>query len=130
MATAAELFNQIFVKKTMFTGDHRTFELTVQQLDNGTGELVAVDITGSVLRFSVKESLGAVAVIISKSSTVFGQIDIVDPANGRADINLVPADTATLGCGEYVFDVQMTTATSRVHTLVRGTLVLETDVTP
>lgn len=130
MATASELFNQVFVKKAMFTGDHRTFELTVQQFSNVTGELVAVDITGGTLAFSVKDSLSSVTVIIAKSSAVIGQIDIVDPVNGRADINLVLADTATLGCGDYIFDVQLTTSTGRIHTLVRGTLTLETDVTP
>jgi hypothetical protein len=76
----------------------------------------------------MKEDALSSAVIV-KTSANAGEIDLTDPTNGVAEINLVPGDTSGLSPGSYIFDVQMTTGASKVHTLLKGTLSLEQDVT-
>lgn len=108
----------------MFKGDHRTFKLTVKDQAGAV-----VNLTGSVLVFTLKIDAADVAVLVSKSSTVVGEITITAPLLGEAEIYLVPGDTSGLEPGSYMFDVQLTTPASKVHTLLKGVLVLEQDVT-
>jgi hypothetical protein len=66
------------------------------------------DLTGATLTATVVRELGGDP-IITKSSTVPTQILILAPANeGQAKIFFVPADTATLAPGDYIYDVWVT----------------------
>lgn len=68
----------------------------------------AADLSGAVLVATVVRDLGGDP-IISKSSTVPTEILILAPANeGRAKLFFVPADTAALPPGDYIYDVWVT----------------------
>jgi hypothetical protein len=108
----------------MYRGDHKTFELSVKDSDN-----VAVNITGATLTFSVKNDPNDPTALISKSTAVVTEIALTTPVNGLAEIYLLPADTRDLEAGTYVYDVQIVTAASKKHTLVRANLILLDDVT-
>lgn len=108
----------------MFKGDDRTFRLTVK---DQTCQIV--DLTGSSLIFTVKAFATDPTPAIQKSSMVAGEIDIIDPVNGVAEINILPSDTANLETGQYVFDIQLTTAASKIHTLLTGVLEICQDIT-
>ena len=108
----------------MYRGDDKTFQLTVKDSDD-----VAVDITGATLNFSLKRDPNETSSLVTKSTDTVTEIDLTDPTNGIAEIYLVPSDTRDLSAGTYVYDVQITTSTGKIHTLVRANLILLDDVT-
>lgn len=113
------------VSKEMFKGDHKTYELVVTKISDGS----RADITAGVLIYTVKIDGTDTTATIQKSSENAGEIDITDPVEGEAEINLVPADTQDLEPTTYVFDVEFTDSAGKKSTVVTGTLKLKQDVT-
>jgi len=64
------------------------------------------NINGDTVRFSVKRSVDSSDMVFQKSMTT-GCI-----------INILPEDTASLAYGEYVYDVELTTTSGDVCTVV------------
>jgi len=84
-------------------GETQTLELTI--LENGS----ALDLTGWEVQFSVRKRSAHQDnnILISKSSTVSAEIDIVSPTTGRADVFIDPEDTEppNLNPGTFLYDV-------------------------
>jgi len=113
------------IVSTMVKGDHKTYRITVYE-DDGT---TPYDLTGSKLEYSVKEDGVDDTALIYKTSDIAGEIDITVPASGVALINLIPSDTSSLTPKEYVFDIQHTSAASKINTPIIGKLIIKQDVT-
>jgi len=120
----AEIVPICCTQKSMFKGDHRTFLLTVKD-QNG----VVVDITGATIIFSLKADPTNATALVEKISTDINEIEITNPTQGEAEIYLIPADTSDLEPGIYFYDVELTTTSGKVYTLVKGELNLLQDVT-
>lgn len=86
-----------------------------------------VDISGWTLRFDVRVSVGALPVLISK--TTGAGITIVSGPASTFTIDIMSADTATLTPGAYVYDLQRIDAGFH-RMLVSGTLTLVSPATP
>jgi len=109
---------------SIYKGDSRTLEVTVTDTSGA-----AVDITGYTMKFTVKKSEADTTNTIQKTTTLATEIDLTDPANGIAEVYLLPADTLNLKAGTYVYDVEVTTDTSKVYTVIKSTFVIVEDVT-
>lgn len=107
---------------TMYRGDSRTLRVTV------TSGGSPVDLTGYSIAFTVRPDEDADAVI-TKSSADPTEINITDAANGRLEIYLQPADTENLQLRSYDYDVEITSPTGVVSTVVVGTLTILKDIT-
>lgn len=110
----------------MHRGDSAAFDLTI------TKNAVAVNLTGSTLRFTAKRDKADpdADAIISKVSSDASQIEITNAAGGLATVHLVPADTEDLTeQTTLLYDVQVKDATNKVFTLVEGKLKIKLDVT-
>jgi hypothetical protein len=90
-----------------------------------------VDLTGATIKFTVKKKATDPdsEAVIAKSSANAAEINITDAAGGKAEIYLVPADTKDINAMSYVYDVELTTSTGKVYTLVKATLRVLEDVT-
>ena len=112
----------------IYRGDNRTFKVTVKDGDGN-----AVNITGASIIFSVKEKIGDTGYNFQKKNTAAGggdsQIKITDAVNGIYEVYIVPTDTQTLDIGNYEYDSELTTATSKVYTVVRGELNIMDEIT-
>ena len=113
-----------------YRGDNKTLELTVR---DAIGE---VDLTGMKIWFTVKKAVGdpdSMALIKKSTANVPGGGDeqIKVTANGKAEIYIVPADTANLILASYdwYYDVQVKTSEDKVYTVKQGTFRLLPEIT-
>lgn len=83
----------------VFRGESKTLRLEVTQSS------VAVDLTGAVVYFTVKQGVSDRDPLFQKTSTEPTQIEITNPRAGVANILLTPVDTANLDAGDYIYDV-------------------------
>lgn len=93
----------------------RTFTLT--DFDGA-----ALNLTGASATFSVKTDVGAGSYIFQKTGTQGGAssgITFPSPTLGKLTVEIVPADTQSVTPGNYVWDLQVTLASGRVHTFPR-----------
>jgi len=67
-----------------------------------------VNITGWALKFTVRKTLNILPILITKITG--GDITITDGPNGKFDIDMNSADTASATPGDYFFDIQRTDA--------------------
>lgn len=111
---------------TMYRGDTPTWELAVT---NAAG--APYNLTGCTIRMMAKRAItDADSAAVLDLSTAGGEITITDAAGGRAEIVPPAADTAGLIADvNALYDVQITTGTSRVHTVASGRLLIRRDVT-
>lgn len=104
----------------MFRGDDKIYELTV--IDKQTGN--PVDITDCIIKMTWKENIEDITYFLQKTATP------TDPMNGKAEFTIDSADTSSLKeRTEFYFDVQITKTTGKVETLIKGSFVVEMDVT-
>jgi len=121
----------------MFLRDDRTLSLTVNVPDStAPSGVLPVDLTGSKVWFTVKTRTSDAddVAIIQKRNTAAGggdtEIKLTDAVNGKAEIYIVPADTATdVDPGIYVWDVQVTLANDKTYTALRGRITFKEDIT-
>lgn len=107
-------------------GDDEIYELTLRQA-NGQ----PLNLTGAGLWFTVKRSHQETDAQAVVRKTIGQGITVVDAAAGRADVRLLPADTAALPGQRLtlVWDCQVKDAAGLVSTADSGQLVVEPDVT-
>lgn len=88
-----------------------------------------VDLTGAQLWWTAKRrhiDLDSLAVI---QKTLGAGITITQPTQGKAEVALVPNDTAALESIALWWDLQGKDGAGKVRTLAAGRLVVEADVT-
>jgi hypothetical protein len=102
-------------KVSLFQGNSHSILVTVsQQLSGATPPLTTpMDVTGATSVLTVKKRGADSTILLQKSGTV-----ISGPA-GQIQVDLVPADTASLPPLPYVYDVQVTLLGGKVYTVVR-----------
>jgi len=108
-------------------GDNETYDLTVVDASG-----VAIDLTSYTLKFTIKVNAKDKHYIVQK--TTGSGITLLDqgaPATkGMATIALLPADTAKLVAPKTLyFDVEMTSDSDIVTTVVDGDFSLLADIT-
>lgn len=84
------------------------------------------DLTGYTARMMVRKSWEATTVNAS-ISTASGGIDIV-PLEGKVTMTIGPAVTATLTASPYVYDLELTSPTGVVTTVLSGKFTVLRDV--
>ncbi|MFQ5647323.1 MAG: BppU family phage baseplate upper protein [bacterium] len=108
----------------LYRGDDRTLEISVT---DSQGQ--PVDLTGSSLKFSVKQSSSDVAYLVQKSSDFSSEISITDPIGGVFQIYLVPGDSNGLTPGAYQYDIELTSSAGKIYTVLRSELTVMDDIT-
>lgn len=104
------------INLTMFRGNDFSFDVIVSFDDQ------PFDLTGSKMFFAGRLSYQD-KLLFEKTSDA-GEIIFTDPVNGKARINLVPADTAMLSNNEDVIlvDLTLTDSLGRTYTVASGTI--------
>ena len=111
----------------LYKGDDKTFRITVT--DNSS-PAQPLDLTGYTLRFTAKNSASDETAVISKTSAVSGEIDLILTGDkNQADIIIDRVDTVELSIGPLVFDIEAETPAGKFHTIVVGSLNILQDVT-
>ena len=100
---------------TMYRGDDR--ELTISATE---------DLTGSTIRFTARRMDGTHEAVIEKASG--DGIVLGDPAT-TAVVTIEAADTSSLRPTVLHWDIEVTDATDKIHTVAEGTLTIKGDVT-
>lgn len=100
----------------IFSGDDVRLEFTVTA-DDGT----ALDLTNMSIEWGLAKS-PASSLILTKSSTTVGEIEVVDAVSGRFDVILVPADTVDLGSKSLYHEVELTDVGGSEFTVFNGRL--------
>ena len=88
-------------------GDNATYVAVLMRDD-----VIVPFAPGDTVYFTVKASTSTEAKLIQKVITEFDE-------DGRAIINIEPADTKDLAYKRYVYDVQLTTAAGAVTTIIK-----------
>jgi len=113
---------QASVKVTVkgFEGD------TIPIICNWTADAVQVDLTGYTAKMQVKHKKTDTTALLTLTDTagiVLGGVD------NNIVAELSDAQSAELGEGQFVFDIQLTNASGKSRTLIYGTIVLQLSVT-
>ena len=99
----------------IYTGENKSVALTVK---DSAGALF--DLSGSTLYASVAEQAESTALLVSKSSAVITEIEILNQITntGEAVIYYVPADTSSIATETYIFTVWLEEATGVLSVIV------------
>ena len=98
---------------SIILGNDKAIELTITDADDNI-----VDLTDGLLEFHVTDWRGTEKIL--KTSADAAEIEITDAVAGEATLKFVPADTATLTAGMYVFYLDFTTAQNKIYTIYQG----------
>jgi len=115
---------------TMYIRDDRTLSVAAD-----TEKGAPVDLTDAKLWFTVKQratDLDADALIQKRTANAGGsdgEIKVITPATGKAEIYVVPADTVDMNPGTYIYDIQVTLANGKTYTITRDKITFKEDVT-
>lgn len=104
------------------TGDTWQLVLRWKQEDR-----TPVNLTGYTARMMVRKSWDATVVNASISTATGGGIEIV-PADGKITLTLSPTQTAALIESPYVYDIELTSPTGFVTTILSGRFTVTRDV--
>ena len=103
---------------SMTRGDSESITVTMK---NTEGELVPFE-DGDLLYFTIKENINTESKILQKAITIF--------RDGSALIGILPEDTKSLRCKEYVYDIQLNRIDGTVSTIIKPSkFVIEGEVT-
>lgn len=83
---------------------------------------VPINLTGSTVKFSIKDKYTDIEYIISQTAT------IPTPTNWKAEFS-IPAATMQLDVKEYFYDIQITDSLWVVKTPIKGKFIITFDVT-
>lgn len=114
----------------MFRGDNRDADITANWPDN-----TPIDFTSAKLTMTVKERAADADVdaLFQRKNTAAGgsddEIYTPLPASGQFTVHIVPANTADMDPGVYVYDIQAILSSGKVLTLVKDKFILKADVT-
>jgi gamma-glutamyl:cysteine ligase YbdK (ATP-grasp superfamily) len=103
----------------MRKGDTLILEFTVTE--NST----AKDITGATVKWQAARTVTS-ASVVSKSTG--SGITLTDPTNGVLQVSIASADTKDLSATEYHHELEVTDASSNIHTAAVGTMTLVEDL--
>jgi len=107
----------------MYRGDSETLELSVT---NSEGD--AFNLTGHLVFMTIKATSGDF--VLTKSSDVDGEIDVIAPADGQALIYITPEDTEAMNPSTaYQYDIQVSQSTTFRKTILKGVVKIEKDIT-
>ncbi len=84
--------------------------------------LVPIDLTGASAKMTFRATKSNPNIALELTGT------IPVPTQGEVRFNVLPSDTETLEIRQYVFDVQITTAASKIYTVLEGVLTLKQSV--
>jgi len=101
-------------KIDIYADNNRTIRIYVKDDD-----LNVVDLTGASAILTVKQTKDT-AVLFTKSTAVPAEGAIGAADEGEIFFYLLPADTASLDIGQYVFDVKVTLSGGNEYTVVEG----------
>lgn len=108
-------------------GNNKNFDVTITAQDGAP-----VNITGGTVRMTVKYDVGDAdaSAVFSLSSSTTG-ITLTDPANGVATVNIPASATSALPYSNVrlVYDIQLTTSTPEVFTVLRGYFIVAPNIT-
>jgi hypothetical protein len=109
---------------SLIRGDSQTYGITFKRAD-----ATLYNIKNWTVFFTLKTnwSIPDSQASLQKIVTTFS--DTTAGTSGSASIVISPVDTVNLDPGEYDFDIAVCTNASDVHTVLRGKLDLEYDVT-
>jgi len=111
---------------TIFKGDNVTLFVQITESD------ASADISGFSFIFTVKDNISEpqLNAEIIKSSDIASEITLINPSIGEIEIYILPNDTKNLsGEGRFYYDIQMTTATGEIYTIVQDYIFIKEDVT-
>lgn len=95
--------------------DNRTLEMSMVQGDTGPFTVGINNVTlsdGDIINFSVKSDLSpATPYSIQKEISSFN-------TDGKAEVIIEPDDTKNLDIGQYYYDIEWTTSSGEVNTLM------------
>ncbi len=111
--------NKIMGIKSFYRGDTKVIGLSF--LDKKAG--LPIDITGSELWLTFRINVEDANFVLQKKITTF-----LDPVNGKAQIVLLPAETALL-LGGYYYDIKLVDSSGNVTTILNGTITVKYDIT-
>lgn len=97
----------------LFAGDSLDIYCSVKDPDG-----VAVDLVGAHAVYAIGKAVSDSDPLITKSSTVLGQIDLT--VTGNMTVHLLSADTQGKTSGSYYQEAQITLADGRVGTVLTG----------
>jgi len=93
----------------IYQGESQDLDLSIVQEVKDVNDVLVeepVDLTGSVIYFSVRTKASSPDLLISKISSNILDVEIPSPlTDGLAIIHLASDDTKNMAAGEYVFDV-------------------------
>jgi hypothetical protein len=105
-------------------GDSHTVDVTVKKKDPANKRrMIPVDLTGAAAKLSVKAKESDTSYAVQLIGTV------IDPENGVVEFTFNPADTASLPPSIYFYDVRVTLPGSKVYTVLKDALKLESTIT-
>lgn len=109
-----------------FSGDALRLQITVR--DGDTVSDPVLDLTSyTEITYAIARKQGAAPIVTKKLTNGVGEIDPVDPANGRIDVLINNADTAALK-GDYYHELQLEPGP---NTAMFGAFVIQADsITP
>ena len=101
-------------------GDDKVYEITVKDKVSE----IPIDITGCTLKMTLRKTYSD-AIFIQKTFV------LTDPTNGKAEVAIDAADTASLPNvkAEYLFDVEILKTTAKKETLLFGKFTILPEVT-
>lgn len=100
-------------------GDTKKYDLTFKD-SNGD----AIDITGATVYLSVKDEQNSSVNLFQVVTTTH-----TSPTTGQTEIEVEPADTASLELGNYWYDIQITTSSSEKYTVLKGNYAITYEIT-
>ncbi len=111
-----------------------TYNLTIEQGATFTATVTwsdaanaLVNLTGYTARMQLRATLASATPAIELTNAN-GRI-VLGGAAGTIDLTIAAADTALLGAGSYVYDLELVSATGVVTRLIQGTATSVAEVT-
>lgn len=99
--------------KSIYKSQHKDYTIYVADPSGKT------KITGFTIAFYVRETISGEP-IIEKTTAEVTEIKITDGDNGKAELYLLPADTALLDTGKYYYSIWITDLNSKVRPILSG----------
>lgn len=98
-----------------YRGDTKRIRLVISR------NSIPIDITGATILFSMKQKMSDTVLALQKTGV------LSNPLTGEAIITLDSADTLNL-LGKYYYDIQITSSTGEVSTLICETVNILQDI--
>lgn len=114
----------------MIRGDSTPFPFRVTRKDPTTGATLPVSLTGAVFTFTAKyrEDDAQSAAVFTRTSA--SGVEIVNAADGRAQVRLAPANTTAFTLPTTLYwDIQMVDNAGDTYTVDSGYLMVMPDIT-